>query len=136
MARKKQYITSSGKGGALIQVGFDLEGFTELNQLIQNAIIEAPKSTESVIHNYGEKGGKLAKEYAPWDTGYLHDQIESQPYPMASDIVSPASYSGFVNSGTRYMDAQPFFTDMWDEITEDIKEPLADVVKGVLRNAT
>lgn len=38
-----------------------------------------------------------------------------------------------VNFGTRYQSSQPFFSDMWEEITEDIQDPLQEAIEGVLK---
>lgn len=135
----------SSSTGRSIQVGFDLEGFEELNKTIQKAIIESPKATEKMIHNVGEKDGKArAVEYAPkpsggaygpnpYATGYLKDHIEGIPGSLSYTIKSTAAYSGYINSGTRYMAAQPFFTDMWDGLTENIQPKMEEVAEGLWR---
>lgn len=121
-----------------------LEGGDKLAKIMIQAARQAPDTTEKLIHNLGEKGKKKAIEYAPkpggnrysknpYATGYLKDHIEGTPRPIEYEIKSPAYYTGYVNYGTRYMDKQPFFSDMWEEITEEAEDRFNDVLKGLLK---
>ena len=141
MAKFKRYKNTGG----VFQVGFDFEGFDELTQAIQNAASESSEVTEKMIHNLGEKGGKeRAREYAPkpggsrygsnpYATGYLKDHIKGIPGSLSYTIQSTASYSAFVNSGTRRMKAQPFFTDMWSDLTDELEPKMKEVAEGLWR---
>ncbi|WP_122645701.1 HK97-gp10 family putative phage morphogenesis protein [Enterococcus mediterraneensis] len=52
---------------------------------------------------------KRAKTWAPWDTGWLANNIYSQmTHLLTGEVVSPVEYSIYVEDGTRYMMAQPF----------------------------
>lgn len=52
---------------------------------------------------------KASKLYAPWDTGWLSDNIYSmQASLLGYKVISPAEYSVYVELGTRKMIAQPF----------------------------
>ena len=117
----------------MVKVNFKIEGASELDKLLKKAQREAPRAAEKIIHNYAEKGKKIAKENAPVDTSYMKDHIASRPFNMGAYIESPAKYSSYVNFGTRYQSSQPFFSDMWEEITEDIQKPLQEAIEGVLK---
>lgn len=79
---------------------------------------------EQGLHDFGDYAEGQIKENAVfvkgYSTGNLKRQINNQHLPMSASIKSPAYYSGWVEHGTRYMDAQPFFFVTIDKIKYDI----------------
>jgi HK97 gp10 family phage protein len=58
------------------------------------------------------------KSTCPVDTGFLRDNIEeSNSSSTAIQVSSRADYSIYVEMGTRYMTAQPFFYPAVDKIS-------------------
>lgn len=112
---------------------FDIRGDKELEALMKRAYKEAPRVAKKVLQNTAEQGKTIAQINAPVDTWFLHDHIEAIHTLTGSKIHSRARYSGYVNFGTRYMNAQPFFSDMFEEVTEILKEDFEDVAEGLLR---
>ncbi len=55
-------------------------------------------------------GEQAAKRDAPVRTGFMRNNIETEPRGMDGSLWSRASYSAHVNFGTRFMGARPFFT--------------------------
>lgn len=52
---------------------------------------------------------KKSKQKAPFDTGWLSDNIyASMVDQVKAEVVSPVDYSIFIELGTRFMMAQPF----------------------------
>lgn len=52
---------------------------------------------------------RRSKKIAPWDTGWLSNNIYANSVGfMQAEVISPVEYSIFVEYGTRYMFAQPF----------------------------
>jgi HK97 gp10 family phage protein len=64
------------------------------------------------------------QQTCPVDTGFLRDNIEeSNSNANAIQVSSRADYSIYVEMGTRYMQAQPFFYPAVNKVTpESIKE--------------
>lgn len=110
-----------------------LEGFDDLEKLLDRAARKAPEATEKVLHNVGEKTRVEMRELAPIDTSFMHDHIVHEPFPLGSQLISEASYSGYVDKGTRYMDAQPFFTDGLTYGMQELERLFPEVIEGVLR---
>ena len=110
-----------------------LEGFDDLEKLLNQAAKKAPEATEKVLHNVGEKTRVEMRELSPIDTSFMHDHIVHEPFPLGSQLISEASYSGYVDKGTRYMDAQPFFTDGLDYGMKELERLFPEVIEGVLR---
>lgn len=52
---------------------------------------------------------RRAKKLAPWDTGWMSNNIYANDIGfLQAEVISPVEYSIFVEYGTRYMFAQPF----------------------------
>lgn len=109
------------------------EGFEELQEKLSQAVSKAPESTEKVIHNIGMKTAANMKADAPVDTSYMKDHIVNKPLVMGTEVHSQASYSGYVDKGTRYMGAQPFFTPNVEKMGKEAEKQLTEVIKEVLR---
>lgn len=76
-------------------------------------IIQQNKKMEQDVHQELIRSGlrveKRAKQFAPFDTGFLSNSIYSTELGrLRVSVVSPVNYSIFVEEGTRYMSAQPF----------------------------
>ena len=112
---------------------FELTGDKELISLLRRAAKKYPDETEKVIKNNAEKGKDLSASKAPVDTHFLRSsQNTAHPNKLEAHIKSEASYSGYVNFGTRFMEGRPFFTDMWEVTQKKVKEDLRGVFrKGI-----
>lgn len=71
-----------------------------------------------------------AKTMAPVDTGTLKNSIQAMRVGAAHwRIVVGVEYGAYVNYGTRFMAAQPFWDNAWAKITPQFKAAL----KGLFR---
>lgn len=111
----------------------DLSGDKELMAVLQKAQSQAPVATRKVLHNVGMRARANARAMAPWDTGFLHDHINMRSTGDNITIRSQAGYSGFVNYGTRYQSAQPYFSWMVTDMQTWLKSALVDVARGLLK---
>ena len=108
----------------------DFQGIEQLEMTIYNSHKKAVEQANKVTKNNGEKLKWKAQELAPRDTWFLHDNIVSKHFPLYSLVHSQASYSGYVNFGTRFMYAQPFMTDAAKWIIPLYQKDMTDVMKG------
>lgn len=91
-------------------------------------------TTAKVLQNGGQIAQKEAKRMAPVDTWFMHDNIESYIIsPLDVAFHSRAFYSGWVNDGTRYQDAQPFFDYGLAKGLQYLEETMIDVVWGNIK---
>lgn len=68
-----------------------------------------------------------AQANAPVDTGYLRDHIRmTEESDTSVTVVSEAEYSSFVEFGTRYMSAQPFFEPAIESARSEASRILQD----------
>lgn len=96
------------------------------------AKIAAIPTVAEVSGQAGLTAGKLvvaadARARAPRRTGALASSIV--PVPEGVAVVQP--YAGFVEFGTRYMEAQPYLT----EALEDQSDRVSDLVANAVRTA-
>lgn len=122
----------------MVKTSFTLSGAEALVSVLERAQQQAPDVTNKVIQNTAEKGKDRAKKritaHGAVDTEYMRDHVVAKhPRPMESAIHSEASYSGYVNYGTRFMGARPFFYEMWKETLPLFYKDMEDVAKGLLR---
>lgn len=67
------------------------------------------QATHQEVVRSGMRIEKRAKQLAPFDTGWMSDNIYFYELGrLRATVVSPAAYSIYVEEGTRYMAAQPF----------------------------
>ena len=113
-----------------IDISGDDEAIYELENLSRNI----QGTVAKVLQNGGQQGQKEAKRMAPVDTWFMHDNIESYIVTQLHVVLhSRAFYSGYVNGGTRYQDAQPFFDYGIAKAIAYLNEHLPLVVEGELR---
>lgn len=110
---------------------FDIswKGLEELEVTIANAHSKAVEQSIKVTKNHAEEGKKIAKQFAPHDTGFLKDHILTKHEGMISRIESQAGYSGFLEYGTRFMSAQPYMNPMLKYIQPKYRLSMERVMK-------
>jgi HK97 gp10 family phage protein len=77
---------------------------SELNGIISRLPDAAAQATEMAA----DEIVRLAKVYAPVDTGYMRDHIQKVGFGTTWAALSEAFYSMYVEFGTRFMAARPF----------------------------
>ncbi|HGO3282467.1 TPA: HK97-gp10 family putative phage morphogenesis protein [Staphylococcus aureus] len=107
-----------------------IEHFDDMNNHIDDDVNE-------VLKNLAVEGAKLAKENAErvmnkgyW-TGNLWREIESaKNRDLEYSITSNAGYSGFLEYGTRYMEAEPFMWPVYLRIQKELVKDLKELLEG------
>lgn len=92
------------------------------------------KEVGGAIFESAQRVEKQAASIAPVDTGNLHDHIvASKVTDMVARVDSFAEYSGYVENGTRKMEAQPFLAPSMHAEAPRIKKIVENIVKyGVM----
>lgn len=115
----------------MVRVRIDVIGSNEAQRELKGKGKNIRGSVTKVLQNGGQIAQKEAKRVAPVDTWYMHDNIESYIIdPLDVAIHSRAPYSGYVNDGTRYQDAQPFFDYGIQMGLKYLDDKMPDVVWG------
>ncbi len=88
----------------------ELRGADELRAALISKALD--KAAAQIVRYHAAQLQQKAQELAPVDTGHLKRsifiKIESNGVDTTGIIRAEANYSGYVEKGTRFMDAQPF----------------------------
>lgn len=112
-----------------------IQGDKKLIKALQTAAnMEAHKA---VVKKYGGKLQRAAKRHAVFAKGYATGatkrdiNLEIQDGGFAAKVEAGTDYSGYLEKGTRKMEAQPFMKPAFDEVEPKFIEDLrrAGIVK-------
>lgn len=79
-----------------------------MKQIIGN-LKKFPHLAQEAFENFAIDAVQYAQERAPVDTGNLRRSIHFKPVAKGIEVIAEAPYAGFVEFGTRFQRAQPFF---------------------------
>lgn len=110
--------------------GFDEIGnaLNESDQALNDGVNEA---LQELANDIEDKTTALC----PVDTGALQDSIDVQVSGDTLTAVAGEDYATFVDEGTRFMDAQPFFEDPINELVDQFRGDLEQKLSTSLQNA-
>lgn len=106
-----------------------LEGFEELQErLKKNAKLEDVKT---VVQYRGSQMQDVAQTVCPRRTGQLADGItlEILDGGLTAEVAPHTNYAGYVEWGTRFMNAQPYVRPAYMQESERFKEDLSKLMK-------
>lgn len=110
-------------------MGFKIEGIHELQAKLRdcqnlNAVKTVVKKNGSLLHS-------KAMDKAPVDTGTLKRGItlDIQDGGQTAVVESTVHYAGYVEYGTRFMNAQPYVGPSLNEVKGKFKSDLERLVK-------
>ena len=105
----------------------EFEGIDEMAQsLLKNA---SPEKRSKVLRKYGSKLKEAAVNRAQFNKGYstgaTRRSITLQVESDKAIVEALTSYSGYLEVGTRKMEAQPFMKPAIDEVAPKMVEEMA-----------
>jgi len=106
-----------------------LEGFEELKaKLKKNVKLDDVKE---VVRRHGAEMQTTAQSVCPRRTGTLAASItlEMTNSDMTAEVEPHTNYAGYVEWGTRYMDAQPYIRPAFMQESERFKSDLSKLMK-------
>ena len=77
-----------------MKLSMEYEGISQLEMTIYNSHKKAVEQANKVTKNNGELLKKKAKELAPYEFGFLEENIIAKYFPLMAQVQSLASYSG------------------------------------------
>lgn len=88
----------------MASVEFKVEGLKELQRKLGRKV-----NLQPVLQEVGVEAQRQAQLRSPVDSGIMRRSITFNVSGKKLTVTSPMGYSGFVEYGTRYQVAQPFF---------------------------
>jgi hypothetical protein len=91
------------------------------------------KNIAGELNSAVDSGVSLGKQLAPVLTGFLRDNIQplelATPDKLRAAYESGADYSAFVNFGTIFMDANPYFSISFEDARRQLNNGLLRVLR-------
>lgn len=102
----------------------------------EDALIEATaalgapflEKISAAMESIGQEGKDLMDSLTPVATGYLKSRNSLEIEDMTITLGNDASYAGFVNYGTRFQSAQPFFEPATEYITQELSTAMPELL--------
>ena len=108
-----------------------MKGLNEFLQQVRNKPQQLEAQADQELARSSLRVERNAKILAPWDTGWMSNNIYSDKEgKLRFRVVSPVHYSIFVELGTRYQAAQPFFFVALENEYPKLMKNLNKIVKG------
>lgn len=105
-----------------------------MKQFVRNVQRKAPqleKAIDQEIKLSSLRVEKRSKKMAPWDTGWMSNNIYASVVGlMQAEVISPVEYSIYQEYGTRYMFAQPFLFPALQTDWPLLQKRLTKLVRG------
>lgn len=129
----------------MVNISVEWKNLEPMQIMLKNAPPKLRKQLQQVIQNNTEKLRAKNVERAPkpggspygnnpYATGFTASMITSQyPSALMGKVVSQSGHSGYLNYGTRFMAAQPFFTDSYNFVKPLFEKDAKDAMKGAFK---
>lgn len=107
----------------------------ELRRKVRDLRAIDEKGLSGALKTAGANASNQAKRSAPVDTGNLRGQIgfERSPDGKSVEVFANAPYSGYVEFGTRYQRAQPYFMPAIRRAIRQLNDDLERLINKAIR---
>lgn len=114
-----------------MKMTYDMKGIDKFVRNVQRKPAKLQTAVDQELNRSSLRVERKAKIYAPWDTGWLSNNIYSiKEGLLMYAVISPVEYSIFQELGTRYMAAQPFMYPALQDEYWVLMKRLNKIVKG------
>lgn len=100
-----------------LSVSFTVDGLEDILNKLSGSSEKVKEFINSEPGNIADKMVTDMQAICPVDTGYMRDHIMADDMGGSATVTSEADYSIYVELGTRFMAAQPFFFPVVDKFT-------------------
>lgn len=112
-------------------ITYGMKGLNKFLRQVKNKPKQLEQQVDQELSRSSLRVERKAKMLAPWDTGWMSNNIYSDKEgKLRFRVVSPANYSIYVELGTRYQAAQPFFFVALEDEYPKLMKNLSKIVKG------
>lgn len=110
---------------------YNVKGLNKFIRSVKHKPAEVKRAVDRELNLSALRVERKAKINAPWDTGWMSNNIYSiKVGDLSWQIISPVYYSIYVELGTRNMAAQPFMYPALEEEYWVLMRRLNRIVKG------
>lgn len=114
-----------------MKVKYNVKGLSKFTRNVMKKPAQLQQAVDSELNRSSLRVERRAKKYAPWDSGWMSNNIYSiNAGLLLYEVISPVHYSIYVELGTRYMAAQPFMYPALEDEYWILMRRLNKIVKG------
>ena len=107
---------------------YKITGLKELNNFVANLSSDLRQSFDQTMTKYGSIMENQMLQRVPVRTGFLRSTIGKSLTQSQLKLFATAFYAGYVNYGTVWMPARPFFTGPIEENTPKLIDELNHLI--------
>lgn len=116
-------------------ITFSVKGIEELKDFLMDTAPNAIQDAiTSQLESTAEEIEQTTTDLCPVDTGALQASIDISVNDFTINCEAGEDYASYVDDGTIYMDAQPFFENPINDIISDLAEQIDEEIASSLEN--
>jgi len=118
-----------------VEVTCNLEGVEEFKKAVEKLDSTMQRQIHEQLAKWAANVKDAAKQLAPVRTGYLRSSLYAEIQGWTAKIGAEASYAGFVEFGTRYMQARPYIYPALQKHLPQLEQIILEALDAAKREA-
>ena len=118
-----------------VEVTCNLEGVEEFEKALEKLDSAMQRQIHEQLAKWAANVKDAAKQLAPVRTGYLRSSLYAEIQGWTAKIGAEASYAGFVEFGTRYMQARPYIYPALQRRLPQLEQIILEALDAAKREA-
>jgi len=118
-----------------VEVTCNLEGVEEFEKALEKLDSAMQRQIHEQLAKWAANVKDAAKQLAPVRTGYLRSSLYAEIQGWTAKIGAEASYAGFVEFGTRYMQARPYIYPALQRHLPQLEQIILEALDAAKREA-
>lgn len=118
-----------------VEVTCNLEGVEEFEKAVEKLDSAMQRQIHEQLAKWAANVKDAAKQLAPVRTGYLRSSLYAEIQGWTAKIGAEASYAGFVEFGTRYMQARPYIYPALQRHLPQLEQIILEALDAAKREA-
>ena len=118
-----------------VEVTCNLEGVEEFKKAVEKLDSAMQRQIREQLAKWAANVKDAAKQLAPVRTGYLRSSLYAEIQGWTAKIGAEASYAGFVEFGTRYMQARPYIYPALQRHLPQLEQIILEALDAAKREA-
>lgn len=118
-----------------VEITCNLEGVEEFKKAVEKLDSAMQRQIHEQLAKWAANVKDAAKQLAPVRTGYLRSSLYAEIQGWTAKIGAEASYAGFVEFGTRYMQARPYIYPALQRHLPQLEQIILEALDAAKREA-
>ncbi|RLI18381.1 hypothetical protein DRO44_01310 [Candidatus Bathyarchaeota archaeon] len=118
-----------------VEITCNLEGVEEFEKAVEKLDSAMQRQIHEQLAKWAANVKDAAKQLAPVRTGYLRSSLYAEIQGWTAKIGAEASYAGFVEFGTRYMQARPYIYPALQRHLPQLEQIILEALDAAKREA-